>query len=1307
MNSTKEVSGKTVLLKGQGYFSDFRLNSILKTIRDLGVKTDSIVCHEVYIVLFKDKIKNIKEKELTTLKVILNSNEDQFFSKENSFLITPRKGTISPWSSKAQDIIKNSGINGLDRIERGLLYSLSTPTMINLSQLKFLAENLADRMTQSVFLNLDQISSFFYKHKKKSFKVIPLLSEGKKALEKADELLGLALNNSEIEYLYANYSDKDKDPTDAELMMFAQANSEHCRHKTFNSFWRKDGQQEPLSLFQMVQNTYQVNKKGVLSAYKDNAAVLEGFEGKRFFPDPKTKIYKTSKEAIHLVTKVETHNHPTAISPFSGASTGSGGEIRDEGAVGRGAKPKVGLCGFSVSNLRIPGFLESWEIPEDSPERIATPLQIMLEAPIGAAAFNNEFGRPNILGYFRSFEMEADFAGSPQVYGYHKPIMLAGGLGNIKNSHVKKAKVPVGSKLVVLGGPAMLIGLGGGSASSLTSGSSDPELDYASVQRENAEMERRCQEVLDRCWQKGNSNPILFIHDVGAGGLSNAIPELLKDIGHGGKVDLREIPNAEPGMSPLEIWCNESQERYVLTISKKNLSNFIYFCERERCPYALIGEITRSPQLQVYDSEFDNYPINLSLDFLFGKLPESIRAFNTKKKSIKGLNLNNLEINSLVKRVLRHPSVASKNFLITIGDRSITGLVHRDQLVGPWQVPVADNAISLISFYGKEGEAMSIGERSPCAVLDSPASARMAVAESVTNILSSGIRRISDIKLSANWMGSPDHLRGNQDLYEAVFTVGMELCPAWKISIPVGKDSLSMATEWGDKKEGRHSVISPLSLVISAFSRIKNVDLSVTPQLITNEGPSELLFIDLAKGKQRMGGSIAAQVENKLYGVTPDVECVKEMPEFVRSFYKLLLNRKILAYHDRSDGGLFSTLVEMAFAGRSGIDIDISSFCRSDSKQIQALFNEELGVVIQIRKKDKKEVLSILSTSGIADHIYPIGEPNCNKKIRIKKNTKISFETSLTKLLKEWSSVSCRMQSIRDNPKTAQEEYLCDIDQDRKGMNPKVTFYIPKRITRGLKKPKLAILREQGVNGHVEMAAAFDRAGFVCVDVHMTDLVCQKIRLEDFRGLVACGGFSYGDVLGAGRGWATSILYNERLKNDFKEFFLRPDVFSLGICNGCQMFAHLSSLIPGSKGWPIFLKNTSEKFEARVVQTRIHKTPSIFFKDMSDSVLPIPVAHGEGRISISQEEAKLLLERNLIPVVYSDDLGLTTEQYPFNPNGSCEGVAGVTNESGTVTIMMPHPERSFLSLQNSWRPKEWLKYGPWIKFFSNARDFID
>jgi len=1300
----KEVSPHFIALKGQSGFSEFRLKAFLEKINVIFPQIESLTCSEVYFLSLNEQIELLEESFKERINTILKAKDYEDQIENNQFFLIPRLGTISPWSSKATEILSNAGIGSLNRVEKGLCFSLKTSTKLDGSTLKKIGTNVYDRMTQSIILSIAEAEKIFIQVSSIPAELVPILEKGKDSLVEANNTLGLALNEDEINYLYESYTKRNSDLTDAELMMFAQVNSEHCRHKIFNAKWKVDGREYPLSLFEMIRNTFKENNKGVLSAYKDNAAVLLGHKAHRFYPDAVTSIYKSKLEEVNIVTKVETHNHPTAISPFPGASTGSGGEIRDEGATGRGAKPKAGFCGFSVSNLRIPGHEEDWEKDENKPDRIASPLQIMLEAPLGAAAFNNEFGRPNILGYFRSFEMHK----GQNAYGYHKPIMLAGGIGNIKTSHIEKAEVPIGSQLIVLGGPAMSIGLGGGTASSLLSGEADLDLDFASVQRDNAEMERRCQEVLDKCWQKEEHNPILFIHDVGAGGLSNAVSELIRDSGHGGYINLRSISIAETGMSPKEIWCNESQERYVLAVEKNLLEDFLGICARERCPVSLIGEIIDGPDLKVYDKLFDNYPIDISLDILFGKTPQSLRSFDTKTKEEEVIELESLELESLIKKVLRHPTVASKNFLVTIGDRTVTGLVSRDQMVGPWQVPVADNAVTLSSFFSNVGESMALGEKTPCAVLDSASAARMAVGEAITNILSSGIENLSDVKLSANWMGAPDKLEGNQELFEAVKAVGMDLCPKWGICIPVGKDSLSMATSWIDESEQEQSVISPVSLIISAFAPLENISFALTPQInLRDSKPTELLFIDLAKGKKRMGGCIASQVTNQLAGPVPDVECVEEMPKLVNILFKLIRQKKILSYHDRSDGGLFCTLIEMAFAGRCGLNINLDEICNSDEEIIQTLFNEELGIVIQVNSEYKNEIKDLLSEAGLERNIFCIGSPDTSMDIKLSKNLEIKYEWSLEKFLKEWTTVSYRIQSLRDNPDTAKEEYLFDTDIKRKGLKPKVTFLIPKKIKRTKKKPPIAILREQGVNGHVEMAAAFDRAGFSCSDIHMTDLISGKQSLNKYRGLVACGGFSYGDVLGAGEGWATSILYNKGLRKDFKDFFAREDVFTLGVCNGCQMLAILSNLISPSTSWPRFVRNKSEKFEARVVQLLVKNSPSIFFSDMSQSVLPIAVAHGEGLISLSKEQTNKLIKQGLVPVMYADDEGQATESYPQNPNGSASGIAGVTNESGTITLMMPHPERSFLSMQNSWKPDDWGEYSPWIKFFLNARDFIN
>ena len=1302
MVSTKDELSSFVALKRQQGLSEFRLKALVELIKRDFSDIQSINCEDFFFCSLSEDSNELRIQTEDRLSKILKAQVVKRELKADQFILIPRIGTISPWSSKATDILSNAGLKPLKRIEKGLCFTLETQSDLKEQSLNEIGKKIYDRMTQTVITTVSDAQKLFKQAQPKSVLSIDIFEKGKKSLQEANSSLGLALSEEEIDYLYNSYLEKKSNPTDAELMMFAQANSEHCRHKIFNAQWEIDGQTLSMSLFDMIRNTYKKSPHGVLSAYEDNAAILKGHKAKRFFPNP-ASIYKTEEEPIHLVTKVETHNHPTAISPFPGASTGSGGEIRDEGATGRGAKPKAGLCGFSVSNLRIPNFEEKWEGKENKPDRICSPLQIMLEAPIGAAAFNNEFGRPNILGYFRTFEMEIN----ENTYGYHKPIMLAGGLGNIRDSHVKKSSVPVGSKLIVLGGPAMLIGLGGGSASSLLSGEAELDLDFASVQRDNAEMERRCQEVIDNCWQRGDSNPILFIHDVGAGGLSNAIPELIKDSGHGGLIQLRDIPNAEPDMSPMEIWCNESQERYVMAIETKELKGFLDICERERCPVAVLGEITEGNDLKVHDSLFDNYPIDISLETLFGNTPKLVRKFTREKEEITESKPLDQDINSLLRSVLRHPAVGSKSFLITIGDRSITGLISRDQMVGPWQVPVADNSVTLSSFFSSTGEAMAIGEKTPCAIINSKAASRMAVGEAVTNIISSGIEQLSDIKISANWMGAPDKLKGDQDLYEAVEAVGMDLCPKWDICIPVGKDSLSMATSWRDEEKNEHSVTSPLSLIVSAFAPLKEVNLAITPQInLTSSKSSELIFIDLSKGKKRMGGSIAFQVSSQFLGSVPDVECVNEMPELVKVMHQLIKEKKVIAYHDRSDGGLICSLLEMAFCGRNGLDIKLDEVCETNKQILDFLFNEELGMVIQVPTENTEEVINLVSEVGLKDHIYSIASPNESKDIKVYQHESLAFEWKLSDLLKEWNFVSHKMQSLRDNPETADDEYLFDTDDKRKGLNPKVSFEIPKKLIPSSRKPQIAILREQGVNGQVEMAAAFDRVGFSCIDVHMTDLIKGKRKLEEFSGLVACGGFSYGDVLGAGEGWATSILYNDKLSRDFINYFSREDVFTLGVCNGCQMLALLSELIPDTGLWPKFVRNESEKFEARLIQLLVNKSPSIFFKDMENSVMPVAVAHGEGQVSLARSEIDKLIHRGLVPITYADDEGQTTEAYPNNPNGSLSGIAGVTNSLGTITLMMPHPERSFLSAQHSWKPEDWDEYSPWIKFFLNAREFI-
>ena len=1288
MDSVIEVSKNIIAIISSEKPSQFKIEKIRQStsLKD----PNRLNCFEIYFCLLGKDYNSLDNESIESISAILGGAHDRSFLKEDFFFVTPRIGTISPWSSKATEILKNCGFSFIRRIEKATCYYYKGG--IDFEDLKSTSLILADKMTQDIVYDLKDTSKLFSDLKPKRGIDIDISINQREGMDNANLELGLALNDEEINYLLESYLKSNKNPTDAELMMFAQANSEHCRHKIFNASWTIDGDSRAESLFDMIRNTHKNYSKGVISAYEDNAAILKGNVAERLYPQSGT--YQNHKEEINLVIKVETHNHPTAISPFSGASTGSGGEIRDEGATGIGAKPKAGLTGFTVSNLRIPSLFESWEFDEDKPDRIASPLEIMINAPIGAASFNNEFGRPNILGYFRTFETKQD----GEHFGYHKPIMLAGGLGNIKSDHTHKKKVPIGSKLVVLGGPAMLIGLGGGSASSLFSGEGDSDLDFASVQRENPEMERRCQEVLDRCWQDKN-NPILFIHDVGAGGLSNAIPELVKDSGHGGFINLRDIPNSEPGMTPMEIWCNESQERYVLAISEKNLEKLDGFCQRERCPYAVVGEITKGRNLEVYDSHFDNYPISLSLDMLFGKPPKIHLSFNREVKETSSIILPDQLTKDKIFQVLRHPTVASKSFLITIGDRTVTGLIKRDQLVGPWQEPVSDYGLCMSGFSSGSGEAMAMGERSPLSLISSKSAARIAVAEVVTNIIPSGISEISDIKLSANWMGSPGKLEGSKDLYDAVKSVGMELCPNWNITIPVGKDSLSMSTEW--IKDGTaKSTISPLSLVATGFSPVKDISLAVTPELKNED--STLIFIDLAKGNKRMGGSILAQTYNINEGLCPDVECIEEMPFFVKAMHSLLSSRKILAYHDRSDGGLITTLAEMSFAGRLGLSVNLDPILKDDGELKELLLNEELGVVIQVLDEEKENVLDVLNNSGLEGHIYDIGSISEKKQIDLIYKDRQLLTLSIEDMLKNWHKVGYEIQTLRDNPETAKLEYANLTDIHSPGLTSEVNFLIPKHISVGTNKPRVAILREQGVNGQNEMAASFKEVGFECIDVHMTDLDSNKHNLMDFQGLVACGGFSYGDVLGAGGGWANSILHDKNLRNQFGDFFHNEAVFSLGVCNGCQALALLSPLIPGTYEWPNFKKNISEKFEARLVQVRVKKSPSIFFKGMEGSLIPIPVAHGEGRVDDGEE----LIKKNQMCIAYSDNKGEETENYPINPNGSFKGIAGITNESGTVTIMMPHPERAFLKNQLSWYPDEWTHYSPWIRFFLNARNFI-
>ncbi len=1227
-------------------------------------------------------------------------------------LVVPRPGTISPWSSKATDIAHNCGLHELSRLERGVAYYFQLPDGLDPEQQRDLMARVEscvhDRMTESVLVNLEEAQQLFQEDAPAPLATVDVLSGGVTALKSANQALGLALADDEIDYLVESFTALDRNPNDIELMMFAQANSEHCRHKIFNASWSIDGERQEHSLFKMIRNTNECGGDNVLSAYSDNAAVVAGHHAGRFYPGPDSGEYSYSQENIHLLMKVETHNHPTAIAPFSGAGTGSGGEIRDEGAVGKGSKPKVGLTGFSVSNLNIPGYRQPWENDYGKPDRIVSALDIMTEGPIGGAAFNNEFGRPNICGYFRTFENEAPGINGPEVRGYHKPIMIAGGYGNVREEHVDKGEYSAGAKLIALGGPAMLIGLGGGAASSMASGQSAEDLDFASVQRQNPEMERRCQEVIDRCWQLGHDNPIAFIHDVGAGGLSNAFPELVKDGNRGGQFELRNVPNDEPGMSPLAIWCNESQERYVMAVEPENLHRFEEICLRERCPFAVVGEATEEMHLQLTDREFGNSPVDLPMSVLFGKAPKMHRNIVRQNVPHGKLELD-VPVEQALERVLQLPSVASKNFLITIGDRTITGMVARDQMVGPWQVPVADCAVTTVSYDSYAGEAMAMGERTPLALIDGPASGRMAVAEAITNISAAAISSIRDIKLSANWMCAAGYGSEDEALYDTVRAIGMELCPALGITIPVGKDSMSMRTTWQDDGQEK-SVTAPMSLIISAFSPVVDARLTVTPQLRL-DGDTSLLMIDLGRGKNRLGGSALAQVYGQIGDTVPDIHSPADLRSFFDLVQELLARRELLAYHDRSDGGLLTTLVEMAFAGHCGLDVDVQAL--GGSCDLNKLFSEEAGAVLQISSANVNAVISRAGELGLGDCIAVIGSARAGDEIRIANGDEVLLADSRARLQQLWARTSFEVQSLRDNPQCAQEEFD-RISSEDPGLSASLSFDPSEDICASLivtctepeGRPRVAILREQGVNGQVEMAAAFYSAGFNPIDVHMSDILSGRQDLRRFKGLVACGGFSYGDVLGAGEGWAKSILFNEPVRKQFAEFFEREDTFTLGVCNGCQMVSTLKDLIPGAAHWPRFVRNRSEQFEARLALIKIEQTPSILLSGMAGSHLPIAVAHGEGRAAfVSDEAAKVCEDTGTVILRYLENDLSNAMAYPANPNGSSNSIAGLTSLDGRATIMMPHPERVYRTIQNSWAPDSWGEDGGWLRLFRNARQW--
>lgn len=1213
----------------------------------------------------------------------------QAASDEVQILVTPRVGTISPWSSKATDIFANCN-TPVHRLERGVLFTLKGIADVS-NEVK---QVLHDRMTDSVFNHIDDAAALFVETEPKPLNSIDILGEGKAALVKANSEFGFALSDEEIDYLTEAFIKLGRNPHDIELMMFAQANSEHCRHKIFGSEWTIDGEVQPLSLFQMIKNTYKESPTDVLSAYKDNASVIVGFDTQRFYPkkDAATGhyVYKYKSQAAHILMKVETHNHPTAIAPFAGAATGSGGEIRDEGATGRGGKPKAGLTGFTVSNLNIPGFEQPWEENYGKPSRMASPLQIMIEGPLGGAAFNNEFGRPALNGYFRTFEQNVN----GEVKGFHKPIMIAGGYGNIRPDHVEKDPIQPGDLLIVLGGPAMLIGLGGGAASSVDSGTMGENLDFASVQRENPEMERRCQEVIDTCWRLEDANPIVSVHDVGAGGISNAMPELVNDHELGAVLDLRKIPSLEPGMSPMEIWSNEAQERYVLAIRPSSLELFESICARERCPFAVLGEATEARHLTVEDPLFNNKAVDMPMQVLLGGTPRMSRSYESIERQ--GDDFDAAQVTDLkdaIYRVIKNPTVASKSFLITIGDRSITGMVARDQLVGPWQVPVADAAVTTTSLQGFTGEAMAMGERPPVALLNPAASARLAVAESISNIMSAKIDQISDIKLSANWMAAAGQKGEDQALFEGVKAIGMEMCPALGIAIPVGKDSLSMRTTWNDEGVDK-SVTSPMSGVITAFAPVTDVRKTLTPELKNTD--SVLVRIDLSKGQFRLGGSILAQVYKAIGSVTPDVDNFDEFKAFFALVQDWNNRGLIQAYHDIGDGGLLATVTEMMFASRLGVALEDQS--------VAALFAEEIGAVLQISKADWANLAAEVAASTLKDAISVVGTVNSTDQLAVN-----GLVLERADLQAAWSEVSHQIQRLRDNSETADQEFALITDKNHKGLIAQPTFDLNEPVEApyiNTRRPNMVILREQGVNGHVEMAAAFDKVGFNTVDVHMSDLLAGRVDLDDFEGLVACGGFSYGDVLGAGGGWAKSVLFNPKLRDQFEKFFNRQETFSLGICNGCQMLSQLAPLIPGAEAWPRFHRNTSEVFEARSVNVRVEKSNSVLLQDMEGSILPIAVAHGEGRVVAPEANLAALNAGNQVILRYVDSHGNATQHYPMNPNGSPEGISGVTSKDGRATIMMPHPERNFRALQHSWKPEEWTEDGAWLRMFRNARKFI-
>jgi phosphoribosylformylglycinamidine synthase len=1304
-----------IFWRGQSALSAFRAERLvtqaLMDVQDQPSDDEPLALQMVANTIFALKVSGAldvptQEKVAALLNATPIEADDPALSagQSISWIRMPRAGSRSPWSSKATDILHSCGIAQAESVEMGVQFAVNgfAQSSVNeslredlLAQLRRLTH---DRMTQALVASVQDMAQLFGDVSPRPLKTISLSDDGERALAEANGRLGLALSDHELVYLLEAYQALGRDPTDAELMMFAQANSEHCRHKIFNADWEIDGKPQALSLFDMIRNTHKQRSAGVLSAYSDNAAVLAGATVPRFFPNPDTHVYGYKEEPVHTLFKVETHNHPTGIAPDPGAATGAGGEIRDEGATGRGAKPKAGLVGFTVSNLMIPGAVQPWEQSPGRPGRMASPLEIMLEGPIGAASFNNEFGRPNLLGYFRTYEMPSPL-NDGTYRGYHKPIMLAGGIGNIREDHIEKRPLKPGAHLVVLGGPALLIGLGGGAASSVQSGRLDAELDFASVQRANPEMERRAQEVIDACWASGDRNPIAFIHDVGAGGLSNALPELVKDAGCGGRFSLNKIPTDDPALSPMELWCNEAQERYVLGVEPEDYARFEALCARERCPYATVGYAVEDKIVHLEDDRGQD-PINLPQSVLFGKPPKMTRRFERQSLSLPALDLDGLNIGTVLERILRLPTVASKSFLITIGDRSITGMVARDQMVGPWQVPVADCAVTTRSLGTLKGEAMAMGERSPLAIIDAEASARMAVGEALTNLLSAPVAALTDVNLSANWMAACGEQIEDQALFDAVKAVGMSLCPELGLTIPVGKDSLSMRTQWQNEAGETQLVVSPMSLVISAVAPVDDVRQTLTPEL-RHDG-SRLYLCEFAQGRARLGGSALAQVISQVGNIAPDFEDVAGFKRFVELLSDARAQGLVSAYHDRSDGGVIVSVLEMAFAGRRAVQLSVPE----TADALAWLFNEELGVVLEVPGAVREAFEQVVKAKGLFEQVRQVatvGIQSGEAIFEVKQGDKTLFAEPVLALHGIWNEVSYRMQCLRDNPDCADQAFETVKDPQDTGLFAKLSFSPRAPQVHQGQRPRMAVLREQGVNGQLEMAAAFAEAGFESVDVHMSDLQRDPNMLASFQGLVACGGFSFGDVLGAGSGWAKSILFNNALRDAFAQFFERSDTLALGVCNGCQMLAQLKSIIPGAEHWPIFERNLSEQFEARLLMAEVMPSQSLWFSGMTGSQLPIAVAHGEGRLVAPVSSINTLAEQSQLCLRFVDPSGQAAERYPYNPNGSPGGLTSVCNTSGRVTIMMPHPERVYRTVQLSWAPEGWTDYSPWFEIFQNAR----